>query len=298
MAEQLAYTEPEATQQQPEKFSIRSPETQAEVERINQIDTYVGMKRDVDLNDQLNYWRDLTLCGRITTLDRLGLSKAFQHYSREYVKRRGGLLQIPASVVSVEVEQYGSANNLFLLILKFFGNPYDFQKKLQVLRSQTWGTLKSARVRLLIINNADLLSLAALWELVRIFEELKISVVLAGFPDLDATLDPNNHKKQQARRIEIHNTFLEYHQFNFLSPGEVGTFIKEWEEQGLQWSTPLNLHINKDIISILHNHSKGQLKLLYENLRKIALWKLDNPRAQINSKNIDAILSKQREPIV
>jgi hypothetical protein len=50
---------------------IRSPEIQAEVERIGTIDPYVAVGRDEALFVCLNNWRDRRTCGRIMTVDRL-----------------------------------------------------------------------------------------------------------------------------------------------------------------------------------------------------------------------------------
>ncbi|MEM9767291.1 MAG: ATP-binding protein, partial [Cyanobacteria bacterium P01_D01_bin.71] len=66
------------------------------------------------------------------------MSKALQFYLRDQVKLRGGLLQIPAPVAYIEVEQNGSATDVLLLILDFLSNPLDCGT-LRDLRSRVWG---------------------------------------------------------------------------------------------------------------------------------------------------------------
>ena len=80
----------------------RSLEQQAEVERIGQIEPYVGLQRDENLFTALNHWRETGICGRIATMDRLGLAKSLMFYTQSQIKRRGGLLVTPASVAYIE----------------------------------------------------------------------------------------------------------------------------------------------------------------------------------------------------
>lgn len=293
-AEGAGNTQANVAIQQPGQQPSRSPEQQVEVERIGRIETYVGVQRDQDLFDRLDYWRDLKICARVTTFDRLGLSKALDYYTKQRIKRRGDFLQLPAPVAYIEMEQHGSPTDLFLLILEFLSNPFDC-RPLRDLRARTWGTLKGYGVKILIVNQADLLSFAAFNELVRISEKLKISVILTGPPYLNDILDPNSNKKK--RYINIHNTFLKYHPFNLLSGQDTATVIGEWEKSGLKWSKPLNLASNAQIVALLHEASQGQLRPLYEHLREIAIWRLDHPKAQINPQNISQALGIQFQPI-
>jgi hypothetical protein len=84
------------------KEPIRSPEIQAEVERISTIDPYVVVGRDKDLFVCLNNWRDRRTCGRIMTVDRFGLFQALDYYTKQQTRRRGDLLRIPAPVAYIE----------------------------------------------------------------------------------------------------------------------------------------------------------------------------------------------------
>ncbi|NJL22426.1 MAG: hypothetical protein HC895_19030 [Leptolyngbyaceae cyanobacterium SM1_3_5] len=146
----------------------------------------------------------------------------------------------------------------------------------------------------MIVNNADVLSFAALHELMRIHEKLKISVVLAGSPYLDSLLEPKAHKKQ--KYIPIHNTFLKYHPYSLLSRDDLKTAIEAWEGS-IGWDKPLNLHQDQEIVNVLYGACQGQLEPLYENLRDVATWRVDHPKAQINHLNVSNALGLCDQPI-
>ncbi|MEP0873535.1 ATP-binding protein [Trichocoleus desertorum AS-A10] len=201
---------------------------------------------------------------------------------------------MPAPVASIEMEQHGSATDLFLKILEFLSNPLDCGP-LRDLRSRTWGTLKGYGVKILIVNNADLLSFTAFNELIRIAEKLKISVILAGPLYLNDLIDPNSSKKK--KYINIHNIFLKFYPFNSLSLSDTATVIDSWEKAGLRWSSSLNLAEDPSIVKYLYESSQGQLRVLYEILREIAVWKLDHPKAQVNLQNIAGALGSHYVPM-
>lgn len=271
----------------------RSPEQQAEVERIGQIKPFVGLQRDEDLFTRLNHWRELGICACVITMDRLGLAKSLKFYAQSHTRRRSGLLVTPAPVVHVEIEQPGSPIDLFGSILEYLVNPLDCGH-LRQLRSRTWGTLKACKVKVLIVSNADVLSFAAFIELMRIAEKLGISVVLAGSPYLNEMIDPKAANKK--KYIDIHNTFLKWHPYSILTKEDIPTVISEWE-RNLGWSKPLNLCSNIDIVTSLESTSGGQLRALYDNLREIATWKIDHPQAQVNFRNIASALGLGYAPI-
>jgi hypothetical protein len=271
----------------------RSPEQQAKVEQLSGIEPYVGVERDEELFTTLYKWWEASVCGCVTTMDRLGLKKSLTFYLNNHVKRRGSLLVTPAPIAYIEIEQNGSPTDLFLILLNFLVNPLDCGQ-LQQLRSRTWGTLKSRGVKQLIVNNADLLSFKAFNELVRIREKLDISVVLAGSPYLNDIIDATNPKKK--KYLTIYNTFLKQHPYSTLDLGNVATVIQAWEGR-LNWAKPINLTLDDDVIRVLADASAGQLRVLYENLREVAIWKIDHPKAQINAQNVSAALGFCHQPV-
>ena len=135
---------------------IRLPEIQAEVERIGTIDPYVAVSRDEALFTCLNNWRDRRTCGRIMTVDRLGLFKALDYYTNQQTRRRGDLIRMPAPVAYIEVDDPGNGKNVFLSILDFLANPVSCGNP-RDLRLRTWATIKKCGVKILVVNYADLL---------------------------------------------------------------------------------------------------------------------------------------------
>ena len=102
----------------------RSNEQQAEVERIGQIEPFVGLERDERLFTALNQWRELGICARVITIDRLGLAKSLKFYTHNHTKRRSGLLVTPSPVIYVEIEQHGCLTDLFVSIGEFLAHPF------------------------------------------------------------------------------------------------------------------------------------------------------------------------------
>ncbi len=271
---------------------VRSPEIQAEVERIGTIDPYVAVGRDKELFICLNNWRDRRTCGRIMTVDRLGLSKALDYYTNQQTRRRGDLIRMPAPVAYIEVDDPGNGKNIFLSILDFLANPVSCGNP-RDLRLRTWATIKKCGVKILVVNYADLLLFSGLNELMRISEKCGISVILCGTSRLDEILDAQHRK----RYLPIHNTFLNHHRLSVLSVSETATVIKEWEDD-LGWSRSMGLATGNEIVKSLNQLSDGQIQPLYDLLKRIAIWHLDNPHVEINANNISTLLTTVQAPQV
>jgi AAA domain len=283
-----------ADRQEPKLWQqpIRSPEIQSEVERIGTIDPYVAVGRDKDLFICLNNWRDRRTCGRIMTVDRLGLSKALDYYTNQQTRRRGDLIRMPAPVAHIEVDDPGNGKNVFLSILDFLANPVSCGNP-RDLRLRTWATIRKCGVKILVVNYADLLLFSGLNELMRISEKCGISVILCGTSRLDEILDAQHRK----RYLPIHNTFLNHHRLSVLSVSETATVMKEWEDD-LGWSKPMNLATDTGIVHSLNQLSDGQIQPLYDLLKRIAVWHLDKPQIEINANNISNLLTTVQAPQV
>lgn len=270
----------------------RSPDLQVEFERIGKLEPFICTQRDLELEKQLNDWRDLRSRARLVTTDPLGLAQSLDFYTKKNVKRRADLLLIPAPVVKIRIEQPAKATGLFRLILSFLNHPIDFGTLWQ-LRSRTKGTLKTYQVKILIVESAHLLSIEALREIINISLDLSIAIVLAGSPSLNALLDPKSHAKRKNDYVEVHNAFLEYGEFSPLSISSLTAVVQSWEEKGVGLSKSLHLWEDTGIIALLNESTGGQVRLLYECLRQIYVWKIDHPQAQINYKNVEGILLKR-----
>jgi hypothetical protein len=273
--------------------SKRSLEQQPEVDHIRNSDIYCPVQRDEALFKWFDMQRDARCSGYIKALNGADLQKACQFYRMKEAKRRGVLQAIPMPVVYAQVKQYGVPTDLFLSILTALGHPLAGVGPLRDLRSRTWGTLKAFGVKLLIVGNAHYLPYKSFNELVEIARGAKIAVIPAGSLYLDEILN-----RQSKRYTDIYNTFLDSHEFVAFSKIETVQLVASWEEQVL---VPLEQRLN--LVSIpkfcdsLYNRCSGQAEPLYDCLRKIAIYMLENSGIQLNSSSLDQILATRRPPI-
>jgi hypothetical protein len=271
----------------------RSPEQQAVVDHIRNSDTYLPLGRDQALFKWFNRQRDARCSGYITAINGADLRKTCQFYRMQLASRRGVLQAIPMPVVYAEVQQYGAPTDLFLSILGALGHPLAGVGPLRNLRSRTCATLKAYGVKLLVVGNAHYLSYKSFNELVEIARAARIAVIPAGSFGLDEIL-----KCKSKRYTDIYNTFLDSHEFVCFSKTETATLVTTWEAQVL---VPLERQLNLTSIpgfcDSLYNKSNGQAEPLYECLRQIAIYMLDNSDTQLDSSSLNLILATRRPPI-
>lgn len=277
-----------STQQKIE--NLHSPlEIKVEIERIRNSDPFIQLQRERDLFAWLDNQSDTKSCGCLLAGKRAGLKKACKYYRIKHVKSRGKLQEIPASVVYVEMYQFGSPTDLYKTILESLSHPLSRTGKLRDLRKRAWGTLKKYGVKLLIVDNADYLTLESFNELTDIFDDRSISIVLAGTYNLSEILSRNSSKY-----INIHNYFLGFHHFRPLSRDETKLVIDSWESNVLKnWSPRLDLAADTQIVQQLHSKSDGLIEVLYELLRLIAIWKLKDNAHKIDAKIIEQVLNNR-----
>ncbi len=274
----------------------RSPKIQQAVDLIRNSDTYKDVSRDLALFTWLNSQRDSRSNGYIVGDSFADLRKACQFYRLQYVRRRGVLYTIPMPVAYAEVEQHGSPIDLLIAILESLGSPFAEIGPLKDIRSRTLGTLKSFGVKLLIIGNADGLSYKSYNEIVRLIWKLKIPVILAGSLFLSEIFS-GFLKRRGKRYRDIYNTFLDHHRYQAFQKDETQQLITSWENQVLSdWSQKLDLVNMADVTDFLHHRCEGQAEPLYEILRKIAVFKLDNPTYQLDKASIEKMLSSRMIP--
>ncbi|MBD2301189.1 ATP-binding protein [Nostoc sp. FACHB-190] len=295
----LAHANLEVQQQvgadfQPTEEQRRSPQIQAEVERIGKANTYFALDRDTELFDWLDDQRDAKLCGYVTSATGSGLLKACQLYRTQYVKRRGTLLEIPATVIYAEIEQHGGPTDLYCSILEEIGHPLAHVGALRDLRSRAWGTLKGYGVKLLVIGNADYLTLEAFNELIDVFTKLRIPVILVG----TYYLSENILERKSLPYVRVHDSFLEPYEFPNLTEDEIIEVVDDWEAKFLPENGQLKLTQIESVIAYLRLKSGGLIEPLYDLLRKIAILKLDEPNFELNQVNLTKKFGRRKEPKV
>ena len=274
-----------------EAVNGRTPAQQAEIERIGKTDTYCPLDRDQDLFTWLNDQRDLKLCGYVVGTRGSGLLKACEFYRMAHVRRRGSLFEIPATVFYVEMLQRGKATDLYRGILGQFGHPLSNLGTLRHLRSRTWDNLQRYGVKILIIGKADYLKLEALNELMDLYDHQKISVILAGTHYLEDILGRNH-----PAYVAINNSFLEWHEFPALTLKDVARVIEHWEQTFLTQKNRLNLTHYPEVVETLTEKSGGLIESLYDILRQLAMFTVDDPDFELIPSNIMAYLSHRKPP--
>jgi len=295
----LAHVEPKIQKQfdaslQSAEELRRSPQIQAEVERIGKADTYLPLDRDTELFDWLDDQRDAKLCGYVTSATGSGLLKACQLYRMQYVKRRGTLLEIPATVIYAEIDQHGGPTDLYYSILEEVGHPLTNVGALRDLRSRAWGTLKSYGVKILIIGNADYLTLEGFNELIDIFTKRRIAIILVG----TYYLSDNILERKSLPYVRVHDSFLEPYEFPNLTEEDVIEVVDDWEQKFIPEDGRLNLVQMDSVISYLKLKSGGLIEPLYDLLRKIAILKLDEPSFELSQANLTRKFGRRKEPKV
>lgn len=279
---------------QPAEELRRSSEIQAEVERIGKADTYLPLDRDTELFDWLDDQRDAKLCGYVTSATGSGLLKACQLYRMQYVKRRGTLLEIPATVIYAEIDQHGGPTDLYYSILEEVGHPLTNVGALRDLRARAWGTLKAYGVKILIVGNADYLTLEGFNELVDIFTKRRIPIILVG----TYYLRENILERKSLPYVRVHDSFLEPYEFPNLTEEDIIEVVGDWEQKFLPLDGRLNLTQMESVISYLKQDSGGIVEPLYDLLRKIAILKLDEPSFELSQANLTRKFGRRKKPKV
>lgn len=295
----LAHVEPKLQKQfdaslQSAEELRRSPKIQAEVERIGKADTYLPLDRDTELFDWLDDQRDAKLCGYVTSATGSGLLKACQLYRMQYVKRRGTLLEIPATVIYAEIDQHGGPTDLYYSILEEVGHPLTNVGALRDLRSRAWGSLKSYGVKILIVGNADYLTLEGFNELIDIFTKRRIPIILVG----TYYLSDNILERKSLPYVRVHDSFLEPYEFPNLTEEDIVEVVDDWEQKFIPEDSRLNLARMDSVISYLKLKSGGLIEPLYDLLRKIAILKLDEPSFELSQANLTRKFGRRKEPKV
>lgn len=277
---------------QPAESLRRSPEQQAEFERLGKADTYYVLESDEEFFRWLDDQRDRKSCGYVIAPEGTGLHKVCRYYQMERVKQRRGKFLLPVSVIYAEIEQYGGPKDMYGAILTACSHPLAYVGPLKDRRDRTIDTLRKYGTKILILNHADYFALESLNELVDCAKKAPISIILVGTPYLEQLLGRNSFPY-----IRIHDSFLEVHEFPRLERQDVIEMIEDWEELFLG-EQRLNLASDPEVVKFLHEKSGGLREALYEIVRQIATVKLDKPNLELSRTNLVKQLGKRKKPKV
>ena len=259
----------------------KSEIVQAEINHILNSDFFVETERDEDLHHWLDRVRKLKQCGLILEDKGSNLSQSCYEYFCSLARQKGNLLSIPLKVLYIKTSLPGGANDIHTDILNTLKRPLN-TGNLRDLRKRVRGTLKSYQVQLLIVDDAHLLKRKAMVELIKLYEDLRISVVMAGAYDLEDRLS-------RSRGYEhINNVFLALHNYRLLTIDEVASVIAAWEEEVLElWEEKLNLADDEEIVQLLYSRSSGLIQPLFKYLEQIAVAQLNHTFNPVSEEGID-----------
>ena len=259
-----------------------------EIDHILRKSPFIQTERDEDLYRWLDKQRNLKLCGLLLEDKGSNLSQSCYEYFDSLVRQKDNLLLTPVKVLYVRTSLPGGANDIHIDILNALKRPLN-AGQLRDLRKRVRATLKSYQVQLLIIDDAHLLKRKAMVELIKIYEDLKISVVMSGAYDLEERLS-------QSRGYEhINNMFLTVHSYRTLTMDEVKEVIAAWEESVLElWEKKPDLAENEAYVHVLYTRSSGLIQPLYKYLQQISIALLENTSEKGINIDIDEVIGITR----
>lgn len=231
------------------------------------------------IHDWLDSLRLSKECGRIVALPRTGKSVTCDVYKllNKPIKRAGKRDIVP--VLYMQVPGDCSSGELLSLILE--GLKYnETSGRLIDLRRRSLRLLKESKVEMLIIDEANFLRLKTFSEIARIYDLLKISIVLVGTDGLDNLVK---------RESYIHNRFIECYRLEVVSKKKFPELVQIWEDEVLNLPVPSNLTEEKTCTD-LYNKTGGKIGLLDRILRKAAILSLRKGLSCIDKATLDEVL--------
>lgn len=274
--------------QQPieQKLPVENQEEiiQAEIDHIANSNPYIEIdERDSALHKWFDKQKQSKVCGLVVEDRGSNLSRSCYDYFLNSSPQRENLISIPLKVLYVRTSQPGGDTHLFIDILNALKRPLN-SGTLRDLRKRVRGTLKKYQVKLLIVDDAHILKRNAMVELIKIHDDLKIPVVMAGAYDLEERLSRSKNYEH------INNAFFSVHNYRTLTQDEVASFVMAWEEEVLMsWGDKdkPNLANDEEIVEFLYTRSSGLVQHLHGYLKKIAIAQLENMTNPSSEEGID-----------
>lgn len=253
-------------------------ELESEIERL-----IAAKVIELDHFQKIHQWLDFLRltkqCGRIIAPPRTGKSVTCDVYRllNKQKKRPGRRDLVP--VLYIQAPGDCSAGELLTLILELLG--YDETSgNLSQLRRRALRLIKEAKVEMIIIDEANFLTLKTFSEIARIYDLYKISIVLVGTDSLDSLIK---------REEYIHDRFIECYRLKVLSENQFPQVVEIWEEQIVNLPVPSNL-TKKETLVPLYQKTGGKIGLLDRVVRKAGLLSLRKGLNHINKQTLDEVL--------
>ena len=218
----------------------------------------------------LDELRILKQCGRVIGPTDVGKSRASVHYREEDRKK----------VSYVRAWSASSSKRLFSQILKNINHAAPTGKR-EDLRPRLAGSLELFGIEQVIVDNADNLQKEALLDLKQLFDESKVSVVLAGGQELNKILDD----------FDLLTSFPTLYEFDRLEQDDFQKTLKTIELDILALPEASNLHEGA-IFEILASSTEGRIGLLLKILTKAVLHSLKNGSGRVDQTILEKIANR------
>ena len=243
--------------------------TVVELEHIRQIHEWLDMQR---LSRQP---------GRIVAPPRAGKSVTCDVYRllNKPQKKPGRRDLVP--VLYLQAPGDCSSGELLVLILELLKYGATTGKTID-LRKRVLRVLKESQVEMLIIDEANFLKLSTFSEIARIYDLLKISIILVGTDGLDNLIKRNEY---------IHDRFIECFRFDVVSEKKFPQLVEIWEQEIVQLPVPSNLN-RKETAERLYLKTGGKVGLLDKVLRKAAILALKKGSNHIDKITLNEVLER------
>jgi DNA transposition AAA+ family ATPase len=181
-------------------------------------------------------------------------------------------------VLYLQAPQDCSVKELLILILELL--KVDTSGEVATLRRRVRETLKVSQVKMIIIDEANLLNLKTFSEIARIYDLNKISIILVGTAELDTLIKVNEF---------IYDRFKECYSFDILTPKEFKEIVEICENEIVKLPVPSNL-TQPDILNKLYQKTDGKMRHLDWILRKAGVFALKKGLNHIDKETLDEVL--------
>ena len=131
-----------------------------------------------------------------------------------------------------------------------------------------------------LLESSNFLKLNTFSEIARIYDLLKVSIVLVGTDGLD-----NLIKKEPY----IHDRFIECYRLQLVSEKKFPELVQIWEDEVLCLPVPSNL-TKRETLMPLYQKTGGKIGLLDRVLRRAAILSLRKGLSNIDKATLDEVL--------
>lgn len=210
------------------------------IERLRHSNRFVPLEPVILLQQWLEQKRDSRQCGYVVGDSRAGKTKACKAYiglfGGSHITEEEKILPI----CYMRVAPKSSSCEFYRALSECYGPGY-IKGTVSSLRAQVLETISTSKTGILIIDQADWLSLNVLYEAINLANELEISVVLIGDQRLNYTI---------YRDEKLLSRFGSCHVLEGIHSDDLKGVVRIWEEEIIALPTPSNL-VNRPLLELI-----------------------------------------------